>query len=210
MNFQLQMSTKKYSHKRKVEVWWECLGLRAWEIAPQYLWENCSKEAGVRLYTSLQQGEQAVWTTKIRFQVKEFSILCMRACKPLGSLNSVLSFAPQLSEAKAVLLASCIPPAPQQPQWWRGSICWITVLGALIHIWRPEIADGSDDSYLLIWREIFSFHTDFHMTCCLLFPPKGNNNNSFVFLYKGANPEVGDTVTSPGVNQMLAEGTART
>ena len=103
MNFQLQMSTKKYSHKREVEVWWECLGLRAWETAPQYLWENCSKEAGVRLYTSLQQREQTVWTTKIRFQVKEFSILCMRACKPLGSLNSFFSFAPQLSEAKAVL-----------------------------------------------------------------------------------------------------------
>ena len=28
-----------------------------------------------------------------------------------------------------------------------GSICWITVLGGLIHIWRPEIADGCD-----IWR----------------------------------------------------------
>ena len=51
---------------------------------------------------------------------------------------------------------------------------------------------------------------DFPMTCCLLFPPKSNNNNSFVFLYQGANPEVSDTVTSLGVNQMLAEGTART
>ena len=82
-------------------------------------------------------------------------------------------------------------------QWWRVSICWITVLGALIRIWRPEISGGCDISNLLKWREIFSFHTDFHMTCCLLFPPKGNNNNSFVFLYQGANPEVGETVTSP-------------
>ena len=102
------------------------------------------------------------------------------------------------------------PPPSSHPGGGGGSICWMAVSGALIRIWRPEIADGCDISYLLIWREIFSFHTDFQMTCCLLFPPKGNNNNSFVFLYKGANPEVGDTVTSPGVNQMLAEGTART
>ena len=39
-----------------------------------------------------------------------------------------------------------------------GSICWITVLGTLIHIWRPEIAEGCDISCLLIWQEIFSFH----------------------------------------------------
>ena len=39
-----------------------------------------------------------------------------------------------------------------------GSILWITVWGALIHIWRPEIADGCDMSCLLIWQEIFSFH----------------------------------------------------
>ena len=44
----------------------------------------------VRLYTSLQQREQAVWTSKIRFQVKEFNILCTGRCKPLGSLNSFL------------------------------------------------------------------------------------------------------------------------
>ena len=37
-----------------------------------------------------------------------------------------------------------------------GSICWITVWGALIHIWRPEIADGRDISCLLIWQEIIA------------------------------------------------------
>ena len=39
-----------------------------------------------------------------------------------------------------------------------GGICWITVLRALIHIWRTEIADGCDISCLLIWQEMFSFH----------------------------------------------------
>ena len=31
-----------------------------------------------------------------------------------------------------------------------GSIHWITVLGAIIHIWRPKIANGCDISCLLI------------------------------------------------------------
>ena len=40
-----------------------------------------------------------------------------------------------------------------------GSILWIPVLGALIHIWRPEIAD-SCDIFLFIdtAREIFTSH----------------------------------------------------
>ena len=46
---------------------------------------------------------------------------------------------------------SCIPPAPPQSSWGGGGrIRWITVWGSLIHIWRPEIADGGDISYLLV------------------------------------------------------------
>ena len=40
-----------------------------------------------------------------------------------------------------------------------GRICWIAVMGALLHIWRPEIAGGCDISCWLIWQEIFSFHS---------------------------------------------------
>ena len=39
-----------------------------------------------------------------------------------------------------------------------GSIPWMVVWGALIHIWRPEIPDGCDISCWLLWQEIFSFH----------------------------------------------------
>ena len=39
-----------------------------------------------------------------------------------------------------------------------GSTCWITVLGDVFHIWKPEIPDGGGISCLLIWQEIFSFH----------------------------------------------------
>ena len=73
---------------------------------PVALKKNCAKEAGgkVRLYTSLQQREQSVWISKIRYQVKEFSILSMGRCKPLGLLKSFLSYVPQLSEANTVSL----------------------------------------------------------------------------------------------------------
>ena len=46
----------------------------------------------------------AVRTSKIRYQVKEISILCMGRCKPLGSLNSFLSW--HLSSVQ--LLFSCV------------------------------------------------------------------------------------------------------
>ena len=39
-----------------------------------------------------------------------------------------------------------------------GTICWISVLGALIHIWRPEITNSCDISCLLTCLEIFSFY----------------------------------------------------
>ena len=97
----------------------------------------------------------------------------MGRCKPLGSLISFLSQAPQLSGAKYCFLvhlkewqmaASCISPTPQRTMGG-GSIYWITVLGALIHIWRPEIDGGSDISCLLIWREIVSFCRYNKKTC---------------------------------------------
>ena len=53
------------------------------------------------------------------------------------------------------------PPPPPRPAvtlgGGGGSICWMAVSGALIRIWRPEIADGCDISYLLIGQEVFSF-----------------------------------------------------
>ena len=140
---------------------------------------------GVRLHTDLQQREQAVWTSKIRYQIKEFSIVCMGRFKPLGSLNSLFSYVPQLSGPNPVSLftlssGSCgrwlplvlpqllsnhhggwITMAGGSP-WqvdhhggWRHLLDW--ALGARTHIWRPEIADGCDISCLLIWQYSFSF-----------------------------------------------------
>ena len=78
------------------------------------IWKICSKEAGeeVRLYTSLQQGEQAVWTAKNRCQVKEFSIVCLGRCEAPGSLASCLSHAPQLSGVNAVSLFTWLRAFP--------------------------------------------------------------------------------------------------
>ena len=37
-------------------------------------------------------------------------------------------------------------------------IPWIAVLGALSHIWRPEVTDGCDISCLLTWQETSLFN----------------------------------------------------
>ena len=60
-----------------------------------------------------------------------------------------------------VHLASCIPPAPQQSLWgWQhlldGSF------GKVHSYLRPEINDGCDISYLLIWQETFHFVSACH------------------------------------------------
>ena len=91
--------------------------------------------------------------------IKEFSILCMGRWKTLGSLNSLLSYAPQLPGAKLVSLFTQLLAFPQLLHNNEGSAASTgSVLGALIHIWRPEIAKGCDIPCLLIWQEIFSFH----------------------------------------------------
>ena len=82
-------------------------------------------------YTSLHQGKQAVWKAKIRYTVKESSVLWEGAAsdsafsgkaQPLGSLSPFLSQSPQPSAA-ALLPCSPCPrprPAPQPSPWgWR-------------------------------------------------------------------------------------------
>ena len=93
--------------------------------------------------------------------------------KPLGSLSSPLSHAPQLPGPNPVSLLTLLLASPSSSAITTGvgSTHWITVWGALIHIWRPEIADGCDISCLLIWQEIFSFHK-VKNTC----PPKAWRN----------------------------------
>ena len=53
--------------------------------------------------------------------------------------------------------------------WTWMNFDWIEVLGALIHIWRPKIAGGCDIFCLLIWQEIFSFHTGHRPDCTVSF-----------------------------------------
>ena len=116
---------------------------------------NCSKGAGreIRLHTSLQQRDE-VLTSKIRYQVKEFSILPVGRCKPLDLLNPFLSYAPQQSGASPVSLFILLafPQVLCNHQWH-----------PLNQFWEPsfifgEITDGCDMSRLLIWQEIFSLH----------------------------------------------------
>ena len=65
----------KISHRLKAErvlFSEKILGLQAWETTSQGALRDCCEEAGegVRLYTSLQQRGQAVWTSKITVNKK--------------------------------------------------------------------------------------------------------------------------------------------
>ena len=73
---------------------------------------------------SLQQRD-AVLISKIRYQVKEFSILPMGRCKPLDLLNSFLSYAPQRSGANPVPLFILLLAFPQSFAITSG-IRWIS------------------------------------------------------------------------------------
>ena len=113
------------------------------------------------------------------YQVKECSVLCMYGKMQASGLTgfnfSICSSAiwgqpcfPAHLKGWQVA-ASCFPPAPQ-PSPWGVAASPGSVLGALIHIWRPEIIDGCDISHLLIWQEIFSFHKLMEKTqSCLFF-----------------------------------------
>ena len=63
-----------------------------------------------------------------RSGIKEFSILCIGRCNPLGSLNACLSDASHVSGVSPVFLghlASSFPPAPQQSPWgWQRPKSW--------------------------------------------------------------------------------------
>lgn len=88
--------------------------------------------------------------------IKEFSILCMEDASLwahqissicLSYLRPILLLVLQLLVFPQLLLKKLGAAAST------GS-----VLGALIHIWRLEIATGCDIPCLLICQEIFSFH----------------------------------------------------
>ena len=168
-----------YSNAAK-QVSWPCVSIAI--VVKPWRWliwfdelRGCPFPRGkVRLYRSLKHRGQAIWTLKIRNQVKEFSIQCMGRYKPLGSLISFLSYAPQLSGAKYCFLfftlksgIGCFLHSPSSSAitMGGGSICWITVLGAFIHIWRPATDGGCDISCLLIWQEIVSFCKYNKKTC---------------------------------------------
>ena len=144
--------------------WWECSGLGVQETASQYLWENCSKKAGgesgyIQVCNKGRRQSEQRSSTKLRnlaFYVWEDGSFWAHW---INSLHLHLSYlGPNLFP-----FSPCFVHSPSSPAVTLGSGCihLIAVLGALIYIWRPEIADGCDLSCLWqeIWQEIFSFHS---------------------------------------------------
>ena len=144
------LSTKKYSHNLKVELFY---------LVGMFRTLSPGGSISVFLRNLLQggrRGSQAIYKfatkgagslkSKISYQVKAFSVLCLGRRRPLGSLPSLLSRAPQppslFSRAPqppgaspasllTLLLAS---PSSSAVIARGGSIRWISVVGVLIHI----------------------------------------------------------------------------
>ena len=106
---------------------------------------------------------------EIRYQVKEFSILCMGRCKSLGSLNSLISYAPQLAGARSCLLVHL----KVWFMWQMAASCW--TVNALSHFGSPHSHLEARNSWWL-WHFLFidmvgdiSFHKvmrSYQLRCC--------------------------------------------
>ena len=75
----------------------------------------------------------------------EFSILCMGRCKPLGSRNSSLSYAPLLSGANPVSLFSLLLACSQLLSNHRGG--WQHPLD---HFLEPSFIFGGQNSLMAV------------------------------------------------------------
>ena len=112
----MNLSTEKKSQPKSWGlycIWWEFLGLQAWEAAFQVALRELLQGGRVEEsgYIDVCNKGQVVWTLKVFLwikenqlsQVKEFStFLYMARCKPLSSLKSFLSYVSQLSGASVL------------------------------------------------------------------------------------------------------------
>ena len=157
-NYHLYASTKKHSHHLKVDLFYLVEMFRTQSlgdslgVALRKLLQIGRGE--VRLHTSLQQREQKVWTSKIRYQVRNLAFY-EREDASLWD-HWIHSFHMHLSSLEPILFP-CAPcflhsPSSSAITMEGGSICCIPIWGTLIHIWRPEIADDCDISCWLIWQ----------------------------------------------------------
>lgn len=105
----------------------------------------------VRLYSHLQQREQAVWASEIKYQVKEFSILCMGRRKPLA--HWIHSFHMYLSYLGPSLF-SCFPcflhslNSSLESPWWGEEV--VVAIHSLDQFWEPLFTFGRQKSILYL------------------------------------------------------------
>ena len=115
---------KKYSHNLKVQLFYLVIMFRTLSlddsilVALRKLVQGGRRE--VRLYTSLQQGEQVV--LNIRDQVSLRNLAFSGKVQASGLTEFILSYAPQipgpiLSPSCPLVHLACISPAPQQSPW---------------------------------------------------------------------------------------------
>ena len=95
------------------------------------------RQEGKSGYTSLHQGKQAVCKAKIRYAVKEFSVLWEGAASGLAeSVPFTIASTVRGQPCFPAHLALASPPLLSHHRGGDG-ILWVAVWGALIHIWLP-------------------------------------------------------------------------
>ena len=161
----IHVLTEKYNHNMKVEnyfIWWECVGFWVQETASQYLWKKCSKEQeGKSSYIQVCNKESRQSEhQRSGIELKNVAYYAWEDASLWA--HRIQSFYMHLNYLGPNLFP-CSPCFSHSPSFSvitleGGSTLWITVLGTLTHIWRPEVADGCYISCLIIWQEIFSFH----------------------------------------------------
>ena len=104
---------------------------------------------------SLQQKEQAVWTSKTRYQVKEFSILCVGRCKPLGSLiSSLLTHLGSTGPA----LFPCTPCFFHSPN--SSAVTTRVAASSGLHLWEPSFTFGGQKSLMAVTFLVYRYAGD--------------------------------------------------
>ena len=110
---------------------------------------------------SLNNKDYCLVTRKTRYQAKEFCVLLfMGRCKPLGLLNSFLSYAPQLSGAKPYFLTVYIRNSCASLGW---QVWWMMLI--LPHLTHPQLCSQVLPSLIWVQTSIFTSHYSSQLPC---------------------------------------------
>ena len=116
----------------------------------------------------------------MRYQAKEFSVfLCLGRCKPLGLLNSLLSYAPQLSGVKSCFLFTSSLPSGVADVWWVTASCFLPCPWAPLQSLWGAVAGAVSQALIVSGELSFTFRSPKSQMGVTFLPTDGAGNISF-------------------------------